>query len=76
MKKSVYILISHAGCIVAVFDKKPTKKHRDIQYGKYLGKKLESGTADWNCYLEKWPVNGKFKKNTHIKLNNETSCLL
>ncbi len=61
----VFILMSHAGQVVAVYSEPPTSERRDHDYGKYLNTKLEPGTADWNCHLERWPIDAGHVTNTH-----------
>lgn len=56
--ESVYILMSNAGRVVAVYSGPPAIEARDRDYGKHLNKNLEAGTADWNCWVEVWPLDG------------------
>lgn len=63
--RDVYVLMSHAGEVVAVYSVAPDKARRDHDYGKYLNKDLEPGTADWNCHVERWPIDAGHTPNTH-----------
>ena len=58
--QAVYVLMSNAGRVVAVFSKPPTKGERLVQYESYLGKALENDAADQSCWVEEWKVDGRY----------------
>lgn len=60
LNPTVYVQMSNAGRVVAIFDKPPTKKQRHDQYEQYLGKALDKDAAEWNCWIERWVVNGQY----------------
>ena len=50
-KKFTYILKSHAGSIIQVYNYEPTPSELDKKYSEYLGIECTSGVASWNCGL-------------------------
>lgn len=53
----VYVQMSHAGRVVAVYTYVPTRSECDASYAKYLNKPVEDRISSFNTWIECWQMN-------------------
>lgn len=53
----VYVQMSHAGRVVAIYTYVPTRTECDASYAKYLGQPVEDRISSFNTWIECWQMN-------------------
>ena len=71
-KQYIYILKSHAGELVKIFDYEPGDADMDEAYAKYLHEEVDlmPGTASCNCVLYRWRKMDVYLKEQPIEVWN------
>lgn len=71
-KQYIYILKSHAGELVKIFDYEPSDADMDEAYAKYLHEEVDlmPGTASCNCVLYRWRKMDVYLKDQPIEVWN------